>query len=237
MKNKTRKNKKIFMVVAMVLMVALVAAMGTMTYSKYISTANVPTQTATAAKWGFVVTANTNNLFGKQYNKNETTATVDGTGAVLVKALTGATTNIVAPGTSGSMTITVGGKAEVKAKFTIALAAGFKEISATLSGTEYLPIKWTLKKNSSEVGTYDNLSALQTALEAQSIVIEAGAASFDATYTISWAWAFSVNDEADTAIGIATNEGATTATIGTNTYTVASTLSFDLTATVEQIQD
>ena len=61
--NKT-KNKKLFMVVAIVLMLGLVAGMGAMTYSRYATKYDAPPQSATAAKWGFVVTANAENLFG-----------------------------------------------------------------------------------------------------------------------------------------------------------------------------
>ena len=64
MKNKTRNNKrKPLLVVALVLMVALVLGMGAMTYSRYISTAEMDDgkTTATVAKWGYVVTINADN--------------------------------------------------------------------------------------------------------------------------------------------------------------------------------
>ena len=61
-------KKKSLVIIAMVLMVALVVGMGAMTYSRYVSTTDVPAQNATAAKWGFVVTANTSGLFGDAYS-------------------------------------------------------------------------------------------------------------------------------------------------------------------------
>ena len=62
--NKT-KNKKLFMVVAVVLMVALVAAMGTITYSRYVSSSDLGSQQATAAKWGLNVQAVTTDFLLK----------------------------------------------------------------------------------------------------------------------------------------------------------------------------
>ena len=57
-------TKKHLTIVAVVLMVALVVGMGAMTYARYISSYDSGEQIATAAKWGFVVNADTTNLFG-----------------------------------------------------------------------------------------------------------------------------------------------------------------------------
>ena len=85
---KFMKNKKLLTILAMVLMVSLVVGMGAMTYAKYVSNYDGGSGTATAAKWGFVVTANTDNLFGTQYKSDDsdTYATVTETGDVVVKA-------------------------------------------------------------------------------------------------------------------------------------------------------
>ena len=74
MKNNQRKNKKALVLVAMILMIGLVAGMGAMTYSRYISAGKVENVAATAAKWGFIVNVNADNVFGSDYD------TKDGTG-------------------------------------------------------------------------------------------------------------------------------------------------------------
>ena len=62
------KKKRLSVVVATALMASLVVGMGAMTYSKYITSTSIPTQQATAANWGFVITADATNLFGRNYN-------------------------------------------------------------------------------------------------------------------------------------------------------------------------
>ena len=65
---KILRNKKFLTVMAMVLMVAMVVGMGTMTYARYVTSASMTNpESATAAKWGYVLSINSENLFGKQY--------------------------------------------------------------------------------------------------------------------------------------------------------------------------
>ena len=178
---KSRKNKKILVAVAMVLMIALVAGMGAMTYSKYITSGKTGEQTATAAKWGFVVTVSAENLFGSDYKKDGAVAKVDGSGAVVVNGTADA--KVVAPGTTGSITINISGKAEVNAKLTIKIADGFtlKEIKYDT----YNPVKWTLNDGSTTT-KYDTLSDVVDAL-ATSQVLAAGT-EYNKNYTLSWEW-------------------------------------------------
>lgn len=223
MKN-NKKTKKVILGVCMVLMIALVCGMGAMTYSKYITTADKGTQQATAAKWGFVITANTDNLFGTDYTKAEgaSSATVVTENGVAVKA--SSTGNVVAPGTSGSMTITVNGSAEVRAKLTISMTN-----TSDIFYDTYYPIKWTTLKKGTTATTYTKLEDLSTALN-ETLTIEAGS-SEERNIEISWAWAFDgQNDENDTMIGLLSNGKTTT------DKQYCKTLKFDLAITVEQIQ-
>ena len=73
------KNKKFLVIIATVLMACLVVGMGAMTYSRYISTTELPAQSATAAKWGYVITADASNLFGSDYKVAEGTTQLDNT--------------------------------------------------------------------------------------------------------------------------------------------------------------
>lgn len=246
---KSRKNKKMLVAVAMVLMIALVAGMGAMTYSKYITTSTTDSPTATAAKWNYFISANATNLFGAEYKEGtdaDTLATLTETGDVVVKA--SSTANVVAPGTSGSMTITVGGESEVLAQFKVSIAA-----TSEIHFDDYYPIKWKFNGN-----TYNNIAALNTALSTLTAKAQWNTDAFEftaTTYTISWEWAFNGENDAtnvkDTLIGYKAAD-VTWANIKDETcatgvkysaftdeakYTAINyTMSFTLTATIEQVQ-
>ena len=253
--NKT-KNKKLFMVVDVVLMVALVAAMGTITYSRYVSSSDLGQQQATAAKWGLSVQANVSNFLGTDYSETNSdgVATMGevSTQGVAVNAF--ATDVVVAPGTSGFMTIVVNGSAEVLAKLTIAMTYT-EDISATTGGNPYYPVKWTLAKSTDGGSSYTNvdgavditLQAMESKLEAQSAYITAGQTA-QVVLKLSWAWALesgadaaaiAANNKHDTAIGMFSN-GATLEAIKTatgNEYTnISKSFTFSLSATITQEQ-
>ena len=255
MEKKKRKNRKPLIVVAMLLMVALVVGMGAMTYSRYVSSFNPGAQTATAAKWGFVVNANANSLFGTQYGEDnaDSKATVDETGNIVVSA----SSKTVAPGTNGSMTISINGTAEVRAKltFTATVTSEILLKTTALGGTEYRPIVWTLKDGETTLKTGTDLEDVLSGFAGATI--EAGDPLTN-NYVLSWDWAWS-EDEAisikDTIIGVkAANAtwsdavGATLLADGTalstkitsaeyaNVANVQPTLAFSITVKLEQIQ-
>lgn len=181
---KLRKNKKILVAVAMVLMIALVAGMGAMTYSRYITSGKTGEQTATAAKWGFVVTVDADNLFASDYKKDgaNAVAKVDDSGDIVVNGT--ADTKVVAPGTTGSMTINISGKAEVNAKLTIKKADG--SALTEIKYGDYNPVKWTLNDGSTTT-QYATLNEVINALSATSQVLAAGT-EYNKNYTLSWEW-------------------------------------------------
>lgn len=248
MEKKNRKNRKPLIVVAMLLMVALVVGMGAMTYSRYVSSFTTGEQTATAAKWGFVVNANTTNLFGKNYEvtgTNVATPTTETTG-VVVKA----SSNTVAPGTSGSMTFAIDGTAEVRAQLTVDLT-----VTSEIAYGDYKPIQWTLKKGSTEVATSTSLATVLNSLVTTPVVIEAGATIDGGAYELSWSWAWSEDETIsikDTIIGIKASDStyanvddirlANGATLGEVVTTqgafdaIKTVLAFELSIKLEQIQ-
>ena len=242
MKNtKSRKNSKSLIVVAMLLMVTLVLGMGAMTYSKYVSEQDVPTQQATAAKWGYVITVNADNMLGAKY---EDGIVADAGDDVVSASISNA---VVAPGTGGSMTITVTGASEVRAKMTITVAGGSTDIYLN----DYYPIKWTLteKVGDGAATTLVNglkLSDVVTALNGKTATMEAGTASVTRVYTLSWSWAMGdgSTDNQDTFIGFLANGGKTVAQInqilGTSyadDVANSTALNLDITVKVEQIAD
>ncbi|MBQ7224860.1 MAG: hypothetical protein IJX06_04855 [Clostridia bacterium] len=252
MEKKKRKNRKPLIVVAMLLMVALVVGMGAMTYSRYVSSFNLPSQQATAAQWGYVVTANVDDFMGKKYAMDGGAATVTtaDTGLV-VNAKTGATKNIVAPGTKGSMSIVINGVAEVLAKFTIkATVNGNKQIKL---GT-YMPVKWTLKEDGAVLSTdYDLATVLNGTNGAKNLA--PGTTLTDKTFTLEWEWVLGDNDTVnnqDTVIGMKSagvtwanaqnailsgGKKVTDVVADSDAYdAIVTELDFSLTVTLEQVQ-
>ena len=239
------KKKKFLTLVATGLMACLVAAMGGMTYSKYITTTETGKQTATAAEWGFVLNANTTKLFGDAYNG------ADGASADIVDYGTGISVKadtegkfVVAPGTKGSMTIQINGTAEVRAQLKIKASDKPKEISV---GTKYYPIKWTLSDGTTTT-TPDTLEKVLEEFEDKSATIEA-TKTCDTIYTLSWEWPLetnATNNIYDTIIGykssgedwdaISKYVGNLTKEQYVSTTNIITGISFNIDVTIEQIQ-
>jgi hypothetical protein len=240
------KNKKILTMISTGLMASLVVGMGAMTYSKYITSTTVPTQQATAAKWGFVVTADASGLFANAYDNAtpESTKVASKVAASDNKVSVKADSDglIVAPGTTGSMSIAISGQAEVMAalKVTANATTGEFGIAADLN---YHPIVWTVTGGS--LNTSGSLGTVLAALAGTSTTIYPGD-NQGATYTISWSWAFdsTVNNVYDTAIGYKSagkeydeiSQYISGAVSKTEYESIVSNIEFDLSVSIEQIQ-
>ena len=254
-----KKNKKSLAIIAVVLMIGLVAGMGAMTYARYISTGTHADQ-ATAAKWGFVVNVDASNLFSTDYVKDGdySKPTTSDAGVAI-----NAASKSLAPGSTGSLTVSVSGSAEVLAELVISL-----NVTSNIHLDSYYPIKWSLATQTGsntpvavDGATGLALDAFQAKLATLSRTINAGD-SLDVKYVISWAWDFNGDnsDEAeaasikDTLIGykaqgvpyanlanaLAPDAKAYQEHINQEDYNNESylsyTLAFTFTATVQQIQ-
>lgn len=261
-KSRNNNSRRLMAIIAVVLMVCLILAMGAVTFAKYITSGTTGDQTATAAKWGFVVSVDANNLFGKNYSVSDgsalATVTTDG---VAVKATGDA--NVVAPGTKGSMTFSIKGSAETLAKLTINVGAvSGDSVQEIHIGDEYYPVKWTLTKTTKTTDLRNETAeTLVTAGKLSDVVKALNKSSeinlgdtVDDSYTLSWEWALeqgeddakATNNVKDTAIGWKA-DGKTdddikayldTSVITEDVYNnnIETTMSFNLTISVEQIQ-
>ena len=245
-------NKKSVFVIALLLLLVAVIGFGGYTMSKYISSKS-DKGTANVAKWGFEVTAKGDGLFGKEYKydagKNASVVNTASGATLTVSAVTpaaGERSNLVAPGTTGSMTFSITGTAEVRSKIEVSLTGNdvvLKYTTDTVADGEYAPVKWTLKKKGVTTALVDNGSFkdLQDGLAGLSAtVVEANATYANAgEYTIEWAWAYeSGNDALDTFLGAIANKPATT-TDGTYTKVEEGThtaISFNLSVSVTQLK-
>lgn len=239
MNSKFNKKKKMLLILSIVLMLTMVVGMGAFTFAKYVTTQTADDQ-ANTAQWGFVITADASDLFGTDYTLSGTgtSATVVETGnGVAVKA-TG-TGNVVAPGTTGSMSFSINGKAEVLAKVSLEWTAT-KDIHLDA----YYPVKWTITENGVPVCEDVKLSAALAALKSSvGVVSIAPGTEVNKTYVLSWSWAFdSGNNKSDTVLGLLAG-GKTVEQInaiyGAGTVTAGNyntSIDFGFTVTVEQTQ-
>ena len=211
-----QKQKKTATLVGMFGLLALVLGMGGQTYAKYYSSAATDAATATVAKWGLVVNANADNLFGTTYSDpdtNKLAAVSTGTNIVV-----NAASSTVAPGTKGSLSVSVSGVSEVKAKLTISVVVA-KEVHLD----DYYPMKWT---QGSTVGK--KLSEIP----AVEIDLDATTTPFAKSYDLSWEWAFNGDDTKDTILGQYANGTALPAE-----YTAAEkTVEFSVKVELTQVQ-
>lgn len=215
-----KDNRKSIFVIGLLLLLVAVIGFGGYTLSKYV-TEKKETGHASVAKWGFTVETKTADLFGANYKfdntKNSSVVTTDDTAAALtVKASD--TENRVAPGTSGSMTFTIKGSAEVKAKVEINMTVNkdvvLKYTVGATAAQEYKPVKWTLKKDNAVVNDKDGAALQDVTLAKIAAELNTYGATVDAngtyahagSYTIEWAWDFDAsgagtNDALDTLLG------------------------------------
>ncbi len=232
--DKNKKNgKKGLVVGAMALMVALVGAMGATTYAKYASNFEVPGNTATVAKWGFVLKSDVAKLFGEEYgNAANGVASVVGTDEGVNVVARSAS---VAPGTTGFMTFYLDGTAEVPASLDFDVNVT-KEIKYVDGSTTYSPIKWTMTKKVGDAEATNVWEGTKTTSELHEFnfdaeAIDAGVSVANTVYTLTWTWAFEGNDAYDTLLA------QNAANAAAQTENMSYTLEFSVSANVVQVQN
>lgn len=246
-----KDNRKSIFVIGLLLLLVAVIGFGGYTLSKYVTKKNASGK-ASVAKWGFTVSADAKNLLGQEYKYDGTNSTVNAGGdKVTVKANTSAG-NIVAPGTTGSMTFTIGGTAEVKAAIEVKMnvtsdvVLKYKTTAAPeATPVEYYPVKWALKKTvdttTTTVAENKTLAELKTELANLNATVGAGEAYANAaTYTIEWAWAFEVNEDTnklDTFLGKIANDADATDDTYTKQNETSTAFSFTLDISVTQVKE
>lgn len=223
-----KDNRKSIFVIGLLLLLVAVIGFGGYTLSKYV-TEKKETGSASVAKWGFTVTSDTNNLFGANYEfktgaTNSTVTKTNDATKLTVKA-SNENSQVVAPGTTGSMTFEIGGTAEVKATVNIDMTVNsdvvlkYKTAANEPIALEYKPVKWTLKKGNAVVNDKDGaalkgvpLAKIAAELNTYDETVDAnGTYAHAGSYTIEWVWAFDDTtanpdaDKLDTLLGWAAN--------------------------------
>ena len=248
-KSKRKNNRKTAVIIALLLALIALLCFGGYTFSKYV-TSSSKTGTAQVAKWGYTIEVDGRNLFGKNYKFDgvASKATAD-TAGLTVKA--SGDYNVIAPGTTGSMTFKIKGQAEVKALIAMGINPETDIIlKVQKTGGEeivYRPVKWTLKKNSVVVNGAENttLEAVAATFHDDPVVgvKKAGDVLAETTYELVWAWAFEGTEtftgitvnELDTIFGRCANDESYAAYDGWTINKVCTEIKFNLAIQVTQL--
>lgn len=254
-KSERNSNKKTVVIVALLLALIALLCFGGYTFSKYVTSGNGAGE-AQVAKWGYTVEVDSSAIFGEKYKKEagDFSKITTADNGLTVKA-DSANRNLVAPGTTGSMTFKVKGTAEVKAKVVIDFTVEndvVLNVTKTVNNdgqtetktAKYNPVKWTLKKGDAIVVDGVTLAEVKTELEKaeNNVTCEAGETLAETTYTLSWAWAFEGTetfdgftcDELDTILGQKANG---TEVAGYTFNEVDTSIKFTLNVRVEQVAE
>ena len=222
-KSERKNNRKTTVIIALLLALIAILSFGGYTLSKFV-TSGGSTGKAQVAKWGYKMGVDGSKLFGKNYKFDHVASKEDADG-LTVKA--SGDYNVIAPGTTGSMTFTIEGKAEVKALIAMGIEP-IKDVTLKLQKADggeivYNPVKWTLKKNTKELPGMIKTTLHGVAgafhdmiYNSASSVKNPGDVLEKTTYELVWEWAFEGSgtfegvtaDELDTILGRRAKDGS-----------------------------
>ena len=210
-------KKNAMLKIAAILMVAvlLTTCAVSSTFAKYVTKGNTSTEVGRVALWDVDIVSSATGLFAQKYENG----TASATGNDVVSVAT-PVDNVVAPGTSGSasLTATLNGQPEVAFRLTtvatVDLGSGWMvDLDGAGSGAPIYYCPLTVTVNGDAVDAADN--AADFAANIKAAIEEAATAEFAAGtelddevvgVTVAWAWDFDAagagtNDLKDTLLG------------------------------------
>ena len=246
-----KKNRFIKLASGLLVLCLMTTCVIGATLAKY-TTAKDTQDSARVAKWGVRITAATNSAFKTEYNKKDSSTELS--------VQSSSTDKVVAPGTSGSAAqFRISGTPEVAVRLSFAMT-DVEEVKLTAGtytntdgatvtlGSDYNPIKWTLKKNDTHVEGADtnvegavNLTLAEMATFLSTYHVDyapnTDLSATVPTYKLYWAWAFDGNDTADSILGdLAANvSGIKKDSNGIAASDYSTEVSYKLTITATQI--
>ncbi len=172
------------------------------TLAKYVTTGN-GSDTARVAKWGVTITT-TGEMFGDAYKDGVVEYVADeAVDTITVEASTEGT-NVVAPGTNGTLAAyDIAGAPEVDTEVTYTA-----ELTLTgweVDGAEYCPIVFNV--NGTEIACTGTVAEFETAVETAIVGATAkyhtndDLSAVEDDLVVTWAWAYAGDDAKDTALG------------------------------------
>ena len=201
-----KKNRMMRLASILLVCVLLTTSVISGTFAKYVTEKSYDVE-ARVAKWGVEINVTNAKMFSDSYKNAATTYTVnEQTGDITVQADT-ANTNVIAPGTSGSLTgIAITGCPEVDVE--VIYDANLVLTGWTVDGDDYCPIEITVGDETFKIGT--GADDPQTVAELEAKVEEAIEAKGTVYHTntdlsvvnddvqVSWVWPFEVDNYKDT---------------------------------------
>ena len=191
----------IFIRIALILfiLVTLLTLVVSGLYAKFISEDGDDSPTASATFWGFTATVDGSKMFSEHYQGGVNATSGLENGSYDVRAQMGST--VIAPDTSGYMTFSVNGMAEVDAQVILRATGGDVTVTVDNGGGStfvYRPILWSLAVVDDGVTTYvvsdGTLTEVLDVMESLNPVIEAGN-TVDVEYRIEWEWPLETSEE------------------------------------------
>ncbi len=179
------------------------------TFAKYVTSGEAGDE-ARVAKWGVTVTVTGDEAFGTKYN--------DAIEAEGTKVISANGDNVLAPGTNGTLgSVTISGAPEVRVSVAVDLTITLTgwEIRVTDTNSDgdidedddaefYCPLVISDGTTTLNGTDYTSAAAFKAAIE---LLVDSAAAEVAAntslarSVTLTWAWAFDVDDVKDTALG------------------------------------
>ena len=211
--------------------------------AKYVSGGGSESPEASVTRWGFTANINGDNMFGERYvaGEIETDTTLDDY-SYDVRAK--AESTVIAPDTSGYMSFSVKGSAEVDAQVVLKASGGDVKVTVTEGNStyEYRPIRWSLDvingANVTNEISNGTLEQLLERMEELNPVIKAGN-SVDVEYRVSWNWPLETGSTDAEIERNNTLDSVIAAYLADYTidskYDVSASLKFDFIAAVEQV--
>ena len=198
-----KKQKRTATIASMAALLAVVLGMGGQTFAKYYETNTAASTNATVAAWGVVIRNSIDStevtgvdkapVFKADYDNNDVKSSDS--------------RKVVAPGTSGGVTVEITGKPEVavlvETTFTIVSDVKLQPTS----GTAYYPIKWTVKCGDATVQSFKGATAQADVQAAVNTYVGTTAKApstpgLSYIFTIGWTWDFEGQDnDLDTICG------------------------------------
>lgn len=167
----------------------IVSTSAVITLAKYVKTSSTPEEVGTVAKFGVTMSWTDNSAFEKTYTADTSNS---------VSTAVSGSVDKIAPGTTGSITLTLGGSSEVAFNLTLTLVEEYSanwKVSGESGAEAYNPIDITV--TSTVTGANVSLTHNKNGTSTLNVKDFEAGATISGTITITWNWAFEGNDAAD----------------------------------------
>ena len=243
MKKSILSTRFLFRAVLVIMGLALItfACISAM-YARYSNQSDNDTPQASVSKWELNIEVDGSSMFSEYYAGGVIASPGSANDEYDVRA--DASSTVMTPDTSGELTVRVTGSAEVDARIILDATCVSPNVKYNdgVNNVTYEPVLWTLDRivDGVETNLLTNGTAAQlvSAVDSSNYTVKAGTDS-EIVYRIRWQWPLETgatpaektkNNELDSILAASMAGYSVDAK-----YTVTATVSFDITATLEQV--